>query len=134
MAESKSSSNGAAHSEHYAEGSFAARVQKQVEQARRNAMWRKEYMDWEMTLLNEREKGREEERANTARERQRADKAENEARQEKSRADQEKNRAEQEKNRAEQEKSRAEQEKSRADNLQAENERLKKLLAEHGIG
>lgn len=113
VAESKSSSNGAAHSEHYAEGSFAARVQKQVEQARRNAMWRKEYMDWEMTLLNEREKGREEERANTARERQRADKAENEARQEKSRADQEKN---------------------RADNLQAENERLKKLLAEHGIG
>ena len=106
VAESKGSSNGAINSQHYAEGSFAARVQKQVEQARRNAMWRKEYMDWEMTLLNEREKGREEERANTEREKKRAD----------------------------QEKNRADQEKNRADNLQAENERLKKLLAEHGIG
>ena len=45
---------------HYAEGSFADRVQKQVHIARRNAKWRKEYMDWEMTLRNEREKGREE--------------------------------------------------------------------------
>ena len=44
----------------YAEGSFADRVQRQVHIARRNARWRKEYMDWEMTLRNEREKGREE--------------------------------------------------------------------------
>ena len=42
------------------EGSFADRVQRQVHIARRNAIWRKEYMDWEMTLRNEREKGREE--------------------------------------------------------------------------
>ena len=47
-------------STHYAEGSFADRVQRQVHIARRNARWRKEYMDWEMTLRNEREKGREE--------------------------------------------------------------------------
>ena len=47
-------------STHYAEGSFADRVQRQVQIARRNARWRKEYMDWEMTLRNEREKGREE--------------------------------------------------------------------------
>ena len=47
-------------STHYAEGSFAERVQRQVHIARRNARWRKEYMDWEMTLRNEREKGREE--------------------------------------------------------------------------
>ena len=44
----------------YLEGSFADRVQRQVHIARRNARWRKEYMDWEMTLRNEREKGREE--------------------------------------------------------------------------
>ena len=47
-------------STHYAEGSFADRVQRQVHIARRNARWRKEYMDWEMTLRNEREKGRQE--------------------------------------------------------------------------
>ena len=35
-------------------------VTKEVHIARRNARWRKEYMDWEMTLRNEREKGREE--------------------------------------------------------------------------
>ena len=45
---------------HYAKGSFADRVQRQVHIARRNSKWRKEYMDWEMTLRNEREKGREE--------------------------------------------------------------------------
>ena len=62
---------------HYAEGSFADRVQKQVHIARRNAKWRKEYMDWEMTLRNEREKGREEgrmeERAKTEEQRKRAE-------------------------------------------------------------
>lgn len=41
-------------------GSFAARVQDQVIMARQNAKWRREYMDWKMTLLNERVKGREE--------------------------------------------------------------------------
>ena len=62
---------------HYAEGSFADRVQRQVHIARRNARWRKEYMEWEMTLRNEREKGREEgreeERAKTEEQRKRAE-------------------------------------------------------------
>ena len=61
----------------YAEDSFADRVQRQVHIARRNAKWRKEYMEWEMTLRNEREKGREEgreeERAKTEEQRKRAD-------------------------------------------------------------
>ena len=61
----------------YAEGSFADRVQRQVHIARRNARWRKEYMDWEMTLRNEREKGREEgrmeERGKTEEQRKRAE-------------------------------------------------------------
>ena len=76
---------------HYAEGSFADRVQKQVHIARRNAKWRKEYMDWEMTLRNEREKGREEgrmeERAKTEEQRKRAESAEERAEAEKGRAD-----------------------------------------------
>lgn len=41
-------------------GSFADRVQEKVLIARQNSKWRREYMDWKMTLLNEREKGREE--------------------------------------------------------------------------
>lgn len=41
-------------------GSFADRVQEQVVIARQNAKWRREYMDWKMTLLSEREKGRDE--------------------------------------------------------------------------
>ena len=68
---------------HYAEGSFADRVQRQVHIARRNARWRKEYMDWEMTLRNEREKGREEgrieERAKTEEQRKRAEAEKNRA-------------------------------------------------------
>jgi predicted transposase/invertase (TIGR01784 family) len=68
----------------YPEGSFADRVQRQVHIARRNARWRKEYMDWEMTLRNEREKGREEgreegrmeERVKTEEQRKRAEAAE----------------------------------------------------------
>ncbi len=68
---------------HYAEGSFADRVQRQVYIARRNARWRKEYMDWEMTLRNEREKGREEgrieERAKTEEQRKRAEAEKNRA-------------------------------------------------------
>ena len=40
--------------------SFADRVQKQVVIARKNSEWRRQYMEWKMTLLNEREKGREE--------------------------------------------------------------------------
>ena len=38
-------------------GSFAERVQEEVRLARHNAKWRKEYMDWEMTLRNEHYKG-----------------------------------------------------------------------------
>ena len=38
-------------------GSFADRVQEKVLIARQNSKWRLEYMDWKMTLLNEREKG-----------------------------------------------------------------------------
>ena len=63
----------------YAEGSFAERVQKQVYYARRNARWRKEYMNWEMTLRNEREKGAEQERARTEEQRKRAEAAEERA-------------------------------------------------------
>ena len=42
------------------EGSFAERVQEQVLIARSNSEWRRQYMEWRMTLLSEREKGREE--------------------------------------------------------------------------
>ena len=76
---------------HYAEGSFADRVQRQVHIARRNARWRKEYMDWEMTLRNEREKGREEgrmeERVKTEEQRKRAEAEKERAETEKERAD-----------------------------------------------
>ena len=75
----------------YPEGSFADRVQRQVHIARRNARWRKEYMDWEMTLRNEREKGREEgrmeERAKTEEQRKRAEAEKERAEEEKERAD-----------------------------------------------
>ena len=82
-------------STHYAEGSFADRVQRQVHIARRNARWRKEYMDWEMTLRNEREKGREEgreegrmeERVKTEEQRKRAESEKERAEAEKERAD-----------------------------------------------
>ncbi len=43
-----------------ARGSFADRVQDKVLIARQNSKWRREFMEWKMTLLNEREKGREE--------------------------------------------------------------------------
>ena len=39
-------------------GSYADRVQKQVDIAKRNSVWRREYMNWEMTLSVERDKGR----------------------------------------------------------------------------
>ena len=75
----------------YPEGSFADRVQRQVHIARRNARWRKEYMDWEMTLRNEREKGREEgrmeERTKTEEQRKRAEAEKERAEEEKERAD-----------------------------------------------
>ncbi len=60
----------------YQEGSFASRVQRQVIRARHNSEWRRDYVDWEMTLRNEREKGREMERANTEEQRKRAEAAE----------------------------------------------------------
>ena len=41
-------------------GSYADRVQKQVDIAKRNSVWRREYMNWEMTLSVERDKGRKE--------------------------------------------------------------------------
>jgi len=41
-------------------GSFADRIQEQVIRARQNVEWRRQYMDWKMTLLSERSKGREE--------------------------------------------------------------------------
>lgn len=43
--------------------SFAGRVQERVMIARKNPEWRRQYMDWKMTLLSEREKGRAEGRA-----------------------------------------------------------------------
>ena len=39
-------------------GTYADRVQKQVDIAKRNSVWRREYMNWEMTLSVERDKGR----------------------------------------------------------------------------
>ena len=41
-------------------GSYADRVQRQVDIAKRNSVWRREYMNWEMTLSIERDKGRNE--------------------------------------------------------------------------
>ena len=41
-------------------GSYADRVQRQVDIAKRNNVWRREYMNWEMTLSIERDKGRNE--------------------------------------------------------------------------
>ena len=90
---------------HYAEGSFADRVQRQLHIARRNARWRKEYMEWEMTLRNEREKGREE-----GREEERA-------------------KTEEQRKRAEAEKERAEAEKKRADTAEERIRRLEEQLA-----
>ena len=52
-----------AGSEDAEEGTFADRIQRQVRKARHNAAWREEYMDWEMTLRNERYKGYEEGKA-----------------------------------------------------------------------
>ena len=93
----------------YLEGSFADRVQRQVHIARRNARWRKEYMDWEMTLRNEREKGREEGRE--------------EGRME------ERAKTEVQRKRAEAEKERAEAEKERADAAEERIRRLEEQLA-----
>ena len=78
----------------YPDGSFADRVQKQVIRARHNSEWRRDYVDWEMTLRNEREKGREEERAKTEEQRKRAEAAESRAEAEKSRAETAESRAE----------------------------------------
>ena len=39
-------------------GSFADKIQEQVIKARQNSEWRRQYMDWKMTLLNEWSKGR----------------------------------------------------------------------------
>ncbi|MBP3881072.1 MAG: hypothetical protein J6E40_02690 [Lachnospiraceae bacterium] len=102
---------------HYAEGSFADRVQKQVYIARRNAKWRKEYMDWEMTLRNEREKGREEGRM-----------------EERAKTEEQRKRAEAEKERAEAEKERAEAEKERADAAEERIRILEEQLALLGKG
>lgn len=44
----------------YEKGSYADRIQEQVIKARQNSEWRRQYMDWKMTLLSERSKGREE--------------------------------------------------------------------------
>ena len=93
----------------YLEGSFADRVQRQVHIARRNARWRKEYMDWEMTLRNEREKGREEGREEVRMEEQA--------------------KTEVQRKRAEAEKERAEAEKERADAAEERIRRLEEQLA-----
>ena len=98
----------------YSKGSFADRVQRQVHIARRNAKWRKEYMDWEMTLRNEREKGREEERIHTEEQRKRADA--------------EKERADAEKKRADAEKERADAEKKHVEILEEENRKLREQI------
>ena len=113
----------------YSKGSFADRVQRQGYIARRNAKWRKEYMDWEMTLRNEREKGREEERIHTEEQRKRADAEKERADAEKERADTEKERADTEKERADAEKERADAEKKHVEILEEEIRELKGQIA-----
>ena len=111
-------------STHYAEGSFADRVQRQVHIARRNARWRKEYMDWEMTLRNEREKGREEGLKEGREEGLKEGRMEERAK------------TEEQRRRADTEKKRAEAEKERADAAEERIRRLEEQLAllETGLG
>ena len=108
----------------YAEGSFADRVQRQVHIARRNARWRKEYMDWEMTLRNEREKGREEGLKEGREEGLKEGRMEERAK------------TEEQRKRADTEKKRAEAEKERADAAEERIRRLEEQLAllETGLG
>ena len=108
----------------YAEGSFADRVQRQVHIARRNARWRKEYMDWEMTLRNEREKGREEGLKEGREEGLKEGRMEERAK------------TEEQRRRADTEKKRAEAEKERADAAEERIRRLEEQLAllETGLG
>ena len=119
-------------STHYAEGSFADRVQRQVHIARRNARWRKEYMDWEMTLRNEREKGREEGLKEGREEGLKEGREEGlkEGRME------ERAKTEEQRRRADTEKKRAEAEKERADAAEERIRRLEEQLAllETGLG
>ena len=116
----------------YAEGSFADRVQRQVHIARRNARWRKEYMDWEMTLRNEREKGREEGLKEGREEGLKEGREEGlkEGRME------ERAKTEEQRRRADTEKKRAEAEKERADAAEERIRRLEEQLAllETGLG
>ena len=106
-------------------GPGCERVQNQVKIARRNAKWRKEYMDWEMTLLNEQEKGREQERAKTEEQRKRADAAEK-------RADAAEKRADAAREQADAAREQADAAKERADAAEAEIRRLKSLLEKLG--
>ena len=76
------------------------------------------------------ERGRLAERANTERERERADAAESRAREESSRAEEAESRAREERSRAEEAEGRAREERRRADAAKAENERLKRELEE----
>ena len=130
----------------YSKGSFAERVQNQVKIARRNAKWRKEYMDWEMTLLNEQEKGREQERAKTEEQRKRADAAEKRADAAEKRADAAREQADAAREQADAAreqadaareqadaaKERADAAEERADAAEAEIRRLKSLLEKLG--
>ena len=116
----------------YAEGSFADRVQRQVHIARRNARWRKEYREWEMTLRNEREKGREEGLKEGREEGLKEGREEGlkEGRME------ERAKTEEQRKRADTEKKRAEAEKERADAAEERIRRLEEQLAllETGLG
>ena len=113
----------------YAEGSFADRVQKQVHIARRNAKWRKEYMDWEMTLRNEYEKGRERERVHTEEQRKRADAAEERADVAEKRIGAAEERADAAEERADAAEKRIDAAEERAAKAEEENRRLKEQLA-----
>ena len=110
----------------------ADRVQRQVHIARRNARWRKEYMDWEMTLRNEREKGREEGLKEGREEGLKEGREEGlkEGRME------ERAKTEEQRKRADTEKKRAEAEKERADAAEERIRRLEEQLAllETGLG
>ena len=110
----------------------ADRVQRQVHIARRNARWRKEYMDWEMTLRNEREKGREEGLKEGREEGLKEGREEGlkEGRME------ERAKTEEQRRRADTEKKRAEAEKERADAAEERIRRLEEQLAllETGLG
>ena len=86
------------------------------------------WMDWQSSMRTNYQKGQAAERANTLKEKERADREKQRADTEKDRADSEKDRADSEKYRADSEKARAEKIEAEKQSMQLEIERLKRLL------